>query len=697
MHYSKKRKKNNPFIFRLIWIGLIIFCFGSILRSQPSPEKDLQRFFQSLSEVTKPNLDSARYYFDAVIKSAEENKDVKRKLEMIRQKGYFFEVYNQLDYAVEVYQEGISFAQRNVDIPFQITLFTDLAITCRKMGAYKESKKFHNAALILADEIGDLQGKENNLHGLGYLYETTNEYEQAVSYYHRSLEVAEQRGEQSGIVTTLQNIGMTYSKIGNFTLAKETIESAFELSIDVGDSLVITNVLHDFGTILLQMGDYDGALEKFLKSLEINRMEMAKATIARSLMFIAEVYTKKNELDEARKYFEECLVYKEFMKDEDLAELYHKIGLLNYDQNGLQEAAEAFLNSLELSELYNYTNLIQRNNFSLYKVFAKEGKNERALFHLEQSSILKDSIFNVEQTARLAELRFLYDTEKSEKQILELTAQQGKFLLIGSTSLFGILFLFMAYLIRLKNKNNQTLKQKNEEIQKQNVKLRESNEVMKQFTYVTAHDLKEPLRNIGSFISLFQRKYGTQFNKEANDYMKFVNKGVHRLNDLLNALVEYSSISIQKPTNEKIDLREIVKDISFNLREDIESKNAQILLAEDLPELQMNELHVTQLFQNLISNSLKFAENAPIIWIEAIQKSEEIVYCVQDNGIGIQTEYKDKVYKLFHQLDRNTEGQGIGLTICKNIVDKYNGKIWFEANRERGARFFISFPKMQAA
>lgn len=386
------------------------------------------------------------------------------------------------------------------------------------------------------------------------------------------------------------------------------------------------------------------------------------------------------------------------MRDEDLADLYNKLGELFLIKKDHQSARVALLNGLKIAEKQNYLSINQKSNHDLYRSYALTNQTDEALYHLEKSSLLRDSLYNANQSARMAELQFLHNAEKSEKQIHELEAQQNKLLRIASSIIFGILLLFMGYLIRLKTLNNKTLKQKNIEIQQQNIKLKESNEALKQFAYVAAHDLKEPLRSIGSFISLLKRKFGPQFNEEGNEYMNFVQNGVNRMNDLLSALLKYSTISIQQANNEKIiDVSTILKEVSDNLRETIEGKNAQILFSENLPNLKMNHLHLTQLFQNLISNSLKFTDESPVIQIESKPNDEQIIFCIQDNGIGIKPEYEDKIFKLFHQLDRAAEGRGIGLTICKNIVDKYDGNIWYESNESAGTKFMISFPKDLAA
>ena len=253
----------------------------------------------------------------------------------------------------------------------------------------------------------------------------------------------------------------------------------------------------------------------------------------------------------------------------------------------------------------------------------------------------------------------------------------------------------MIFILKLRGKNNRSLTIKNAEIEAQNIKLKESNEVHRQFTFVAAHDLKEPLRNIGSFINLLERRFGSEFNEEAKEYMSFVKNGVIRLNQLLRDLLAYSELSSENPKKELNSLNKMLTEIKIELNKSIKQKEAAINFQDELPHIWMSKPHLKQLMMHLISNSLKFVQDqSPIINISCTQEVNHTLISIQDNGIGINKEYQHKIYNLFHRLDRSGtfEGTGIGLTICKNIVDKYDGKIWFESILGNGTTFFIRLP-----
>ena len=168
------------------------------------------------------------------------------------------------------------------------------------------------------------------------------------------------------------------------------------------------------------------------------------------------------------------------------------------------------------------------------------------------------------------------------------------------------------------------------------------------------------------------------------------------MNNLLGDLLAYSRITSSKAENERTTLGDVLEDVSGNLREKIISNEAELHFPSETIDLQISRVHILQLMQNLIGNGLKFIPKGrkPVIRVNTQLTTEAFIISVSDNGIGINQDYAHKVFNLFHQLDKRAgyEGTGIGLTICKNIVDKYNGKIWFDSVLTEGTTFHISLP-----
>ncbi|MEM9823506.1 MAG: tetratricopeptide repeat protein [Bacteroidota bacterium] len=640
------------------------------------------------------NLNLALAYIAIAHDNALKDNQLKDLFYVFREKGFMLEDNNQLENALTAYQSALKTANHLKNNILILTIYTDLAIVHEKLGKYKIAKDYHLKAIELAEKEGDLETFENSYHGIGSLYERVSDYDQAFEYYLKSLSIAEERKSESGVILTLQNISRTHSKIQNEKPALESIERAYQLAQKQDDPVLTADVLYDYANVLSNHGYYDQALEKQQASLKIYRSIGNKNTIARGLINIGDIYTNKKMYEEAREYFFECFKEEEYISTSDLAQLHNKLGNLYIKLDNIDKAEKAFLQSLNISEKKDFKGISQKNNYSLYQIYDKKGQHRKALARLETYISLNDYIRNEEKTKTMTELQFKFDVEKSEREIQSLMLRQNRILFLASSILFSCMIIFLIAMIRLKGNNNKMLKQKNKEIEEQNIRLEESNEVLKQFAYVAAHDLKEPLRNIGSFVSLIQKRFGHEFNPEANEYMGFVIKGVKRMNNLLGDLLQYSRITEQAAEQELINLHEILDEVSCNLREKIIRTEAEINFPETLPAIRMSRIHLVQIFQNLIGNALKFVKEKPLVEIKGVVENNQFLISVKDNGIGINKEYEHKIFNLFHQLNKRQqyEGTGIGLTICKNIVDKYDGKIWFESELNKGTTFFISLP-----
>ena len=367
-------------------------------------------------------------------------------------------------------------------------------------------------------------------------------------------------------------------------------------------------------------------------------------------------------------------------------------------QHRNHEAESAFLKSLQLADKYDYKEIAQRANYQLFLLCFDDHENKRALQYLNQANALNDSLFNAEKARRTAEMELKFDTEKRENEFNAVKARDNRFFLIMSILVFLMIVLFLGYAMQMRGRSFRAMKLKNEEIQQQYKRLEESNEILSQFAYVVAHDLKEPLRSIGSYVGLIQMRFAKDLPAEAKDYMQFVNAGVKRMYSLLTDLLDFSQVISQEPGAEVIRPDEVLEDVIANLRTAIESRNALVECKGELPSLRMNRLHLLQLFQNLIGNALKFTKDDPIVTVEGKEENGHIILTIEDNGIGIKPEYRSKVFVLFQQLNKKGQfdGTGIGLTICKNIVEKYNGRIWFDSEENVGTKFYISIPAQAA-
>ena len=221
--------------------------------------------------------------------------------------------------------------------------------------------------------------------------------------------------------------------------------------------------------------------------------------------------------------------------------------------------------------------------------------------------------------------------------------------------------------------------------------LKQSNNDLEQFAFIASHDLQEPLRKVSSFCSLLKNEHNDQLNDEGKLYLDFAVDGATRMKNLIQDLLTFSKIGSGQVKKVSIDANRAFDAAVFDLSILIKDTKAKVSKG-DLPSVYAKQRELNQLLQNLISNSIRYrSSKPPVIFVDAASQGDNWLFSVSDNGIGIQPEYHDQVFGIFKRLHSKKDypGTGIGLAICKRIVDGINGKIWIESDANRGCTVFF--------
>ncbi len=243
------------------------------------------------------------------------------------------------------------------------------------------------------------------------------------------------------------------------------------------------------------------------------------------------------------------------------------------------------------------------------------------------------------------------------------------------------------------------LRDANDELERQANELMRSNAELQQFAYVASHDLQEPLRMISSYTQLLMRRYGDRFDSEAKEFMDYVVDGASRMKQLIEDILAYSRVGTRGRDFRTVQSEAVLKKALVNLRAAIEAAGATVT-HDPLPEVEADEVQLTQLFQNLIGNALKFiSAGAPRIHVGVAELPHAWEFSVKDNGIGIDSQYFDRIFMVFQRLHSKGEyaGTGIGLAICKKVVDRHGGRIRVESQPGQGSTFFFTLPRKEAS
>ncbi|MCE5340712.1 MAG: PocR ligand-binding domain-containing protein [Planctomycetaceae bacterium] len=235
-----------------------------------------------------------------------------------------------------------------------------------------------------------------------------------------------------------------------------------------------------------------------------------------------------------------------------------------------------------------------------------------------------------------------------------------------------------------------------EKVELRTQELARSNKELEQFAYVASHDLQEPLRAVAGFMELLKSRLADSLEEESLKYMNFAVGGAHRMQSLIQGLLEYSRVGSHSKAPAMIDAERPLKYAMEHLKIAIDESGAKIT-AGDLPTVKIDEVQFMQLFQNLIGNAIKFkSDKNPHVHITAEKNDGFWQFSVRDNGIGIEQEYSERIFLIFQRLHTREKypGTGIGLSICKKIVERHGGKIWVESQPGQGSTFYFTVPEI---
>ena len=672
-------------------------CTMPLVGQVPTHAKDsalISKFLLTATEKTFTNFGEATQCGEQAIQLAQKASNPLVLLKSYRTLGLVFEQNGRLEQAKNYYYQALTLEEFAPNA-LKLDVYLDFAIVNKKIGNYKISQDYYNKALDLATKIKDGEMIEFAYTGLATLHGALTNFEKAIEYNFLAIEAAEKINDQKGVCVGLRNLSLVYLKSQNNELAINNCLKAQKLAEQLKDTTELTGALWTYGKIQYAQNNFIGALECHLKAVSLAEKIGDKRILTDCLIVVADDYMRLGDLNKSAEYYQKCLNYKDYLSYYERPTLALKRGTLFEKRGQYTEAISALQESVKLATKGQFKDILQQSNKTLAQIYNKTGDKAKAYNCLQTAYAYADTLFNEDKAKHVTEAQFKYDVEQSEIKIHGLQLRQSKLMLGTAIAFFSLVVFSLAWFLRQRVKNNSALKLKNTEIQLQNRRLKESNEILHQFAFASAHDLKEPLRNISSFTSIIQRRYLHLLPPEASEFMGFVIGGVKRMESLISALLEYSTVAAEKEgVVEETALKSVLDEVFKNLFRALHEKEGSIFYPDNLPILKISRLHLIQLFQNLISNALKFSVRPPVVAIHFKLSKTELLITIQDNGIGMKQEYSEKVFHIFQRLSRSDqyEGAGVGLTICKNIVEKYDGKIWLESAEGEGTTFFISFP-----
>jgi signal transduction histidine kinase len=415
-----------------------------------------------------------------------------------------------------------------------------------------------------------------------------------------------------------------------------------------------------YGAIINDL-DKQGQIAEAMEYATI-RMQLAEELedilqIAFSSSTMGVLYAKMNDREQSMVYLDRA---REIFQRSNITQFLSSF----YDENAqallalgdYEEAITLFLQAIDLYNSLDSTLNLSKLYRLLSEAYEKAGKYQESLrYQRKYSQMLLDN-FKIDKVLYMSAVQNDFERQQQERE----TAM---------------------------------LKQKNEEIRLYATQLEQSNEELKQFAHAASHDLREPIRMIVSYAELLEMNLKGQLTQEQQELFGYLKEGGKRINEMVAGILAFSKVNNHSEIS-AVNLREVLQVVKGNLKMMINAKHS-IIESETLPVVRSNQVLMIQLFQNLLANAIKYNNSEqPHVRISYVQEKEFYRFCVSDNGIGIEEKYREKVFEIFTRLQnrQHHSGSGIGLAICKKIVDRFGGDIHNQPNEEGGTDFIFTLP-----
>ncbi len=685
------------------------------------PAKEVQgllllgKIFQVKSEYSgKKNygVSAIDYLFDS-LKLNEKVNNLPLKIEALIAIGDAYLSQNKTTEVLHKFKEAIAEAEILGDQKYFIKCWNAFSRYHNKKYEFQSALLYAEKALSAAKELGEVPLLIESYRSLGLVYSRQHVFTKILPIYEVVLKFSKETGDIESEVIALNNLAIAYASKSEFKLALENFLASLEKGQEVNFHPNSSRCLVNIGAIFTQLENYEVAIGHYEKVLNEYQEVISLNTKAVLMINMGEIYMKQNKNEEAFATFRKCLEfaksenYKEFscLANHHLCEIsfnskeyeqalqygmdaknqYDDLGNINGRGNNLIALSKCYLKLNRSQDAIHFAEkgirFAQEHDDRMglsdgYKVLSeiyKElGDLESAFDCLHRYTELRDFIFEKKSNQALIDMEIKYETREKEKEI---------------------------DLLKSVNRYQSLLLEKREQFETQNKQLVQANEELKQFTYAVSHDLREPIRMIESYTQILERGYGETWDKDQREFFDFIADGAQRMRLLLNDLLEFATIGGNSARLEVVEIEKVVEHIKQDLKLKIEESQAKVV-CKSLPTLVSQSNLLRLVLQNLISNAIKFRDKEdPIVTITGEESDKMYSISVSDNGIGIASEHQKNIFKIFQRIHAKGqyEGTGIGLALCKKIVQLMNGEISLNSEPGNGTTFTITIPKVNAS
>jgi signal transduction histidine kinase/uncharacterized protein HemY len=599
--------------------------------------------------------------------------------------------------------------------------YNNLGLLYKRQAKYQESINNFQKSLQILEKFGDKREIAEKLNNLGNIHKALANNAKSLEYYTRSLNIREEINDKKGVADSYTNIGLIYYYRNNPKNAAKFHLKSLEINKKSGDERRMANNYINLGLVYLYDKDYKNAIEYFRKSLNLKEKFNDRRGMSKCYLNLGLVYDKLKDFKKAKQSFEKSLeISKKLEYKNGISACCNYLGKMNINQGNYEKAIKYCQEGLKIAKEINSKTNIRRAYEYLSECYAKLNNYKKAYEHHILYREIYDTIFKQENIKKIAEMQIKYETEKKEQENVILRKEKkiqqlafdkqitlrNSFIAFSILVITLVIFIFSRY--RIKKKANVVLSEKNDIItlQKNQLvdtldELKEANATKDKFFSIIAHDLKIPFNVILGYTELLQTDYDDFTENERKSFIVEINKASQSTYNLLENLLTWARSQQRKIVIVKeklnLNLKELINKSVEPYKNNAKKKNISIInkVLDDI-FIWADVYTFSTVIGNLTNNAIKFTHPEGVITISASEKNESVEICVSDNGVGIEQEVINKLFRIDESYStkgtNNETGTGLGLILCEEFVEKNGGKITVRSQVGKGSDFVVTLP-----
>lgn len=574
--------------------------------------------------------------------------------------------------------------------------------------------QYADSSILIAEQYNYPLIVAEAKHQKGLAYQLNGEYDEALVNYHEALTFNESIRDSAAMLKQLNNIAIVRRDLKDYESALQYLEKGMTISEVTGMDRLNTFMLGNKGFIYLDQKKYNEALPIVLQAYQQSQGINDGIAETISANILAQVKLGLGEKEEAIQYATEALEIAQRIGYNDgmfnarvtTADYYYQ----NQQYNKSIAIGKEALSSIDSSLTTRY---LDKALQIIAKSYEKKGDYKQALEYQGRYLEVRDDIFHSDQQNLSMRLDADFQTKAKEREneslkrkalLNEELITKQRYIYIGASlmALLGLLLSFNLFnSLKFRRNYSQTLErainERTNELETQNKKLEQSNTELERFAYIASHDLKEPLLNLMSFSKLLDKEVANSSLPKLKEYSNIINTSSKRMYHLVESILEFSKLNDGKLLQFKnTDLNDLILEVEESLKSTLNEGNVQII-SKELPMVHGNSALLFLVFKNIIENAIKFNKREQVIIIISASQKEHKgrrTISIKDNGIGIPKEFEERIFEMFNRLNNRNDfvGTGMGLAICKKIIELHKGKIWVESVVEKGSEFKFTLP-----